>query len=822
MKQAKETMPGSLEAEPKLKANEPKAPTEKFDHTDKIAHLPAKDFKPLSIEKHGKTIHSAEMRPDDFRDYMRKNVIPNKYRFKSPDGSIDMEIYFEPDKKAIERLGGREKAIEEYIDHFISSGGKYEHIRHLNFERGRMLGELPNLFKDPDMIVEGADGSRYFVRKYKDKRGKDLFHFSVGRIDSAGDVREVTAFAQRKKLKIDGDKVIYIKHESAPYPDSSAVGAGSKVPGPVAPSDNIVSQDGVGSQGANIGEKPNVVENSKNIGTKTFTPPTAIDSTGKTLYFKENDAKTLKEMGVGIRNVNIPGRKGQVSVNKKMFENAVKKIERGEVPGTPGIKPEANTNKIGKTPTSNNNTPIPEIETGKDPSKPPSPSNPPDPKKINTPTITKAKGEKPTITFPEKTDGTDGIAGADGTVKLHAGFNPIGDGDNVAKETWGKIKSWFKSFFNEAGNADDLTKKNYVGTMEDIKEGQAVATEIAEDLIYKQGKKPKFGKAGDIYSQEAQQMSGAVVKGEYTNVNDFIRDTKGMLTPDEAKDLFSASMRAQEEQSLLSDKLIELGVAPEEVFRNNQGSYMGRMYRKYEYHNMRAEQMLETAKRMLKPGGVESQKWSEALQRLANNEKHQALRASLQETIQNIKGDTSLWSATKKPGYTYVRGEDYLFGDKGLSGLYVRDDQVKAIREMMNQVNLSKQKLGKYFGQGRTELAKGLDGSYLKRRKDLSEETREALGEILEPAYPVAKRIAQMKSDVAKHTFYKYIADNFGDVNNIGADMVKFDGKKWGSLDGKYVPKQYADLVKDFANESSKLAEIYNNMTYSLLHYRPQ
>lgn len=512
-------------------------------------------------------------------------------------------------------------------------------------------------------------------------------------------------------------------------------------------------------------------------------PPTSIDSTEKTLYFKAEDAKALKEMGVGIRNVNIPGRKGQISVNKKQFESAVRKLERGEVPGVKNniskVKPTA-----GKT---INNTSTPETPTTPD--------------KPITPTITKEKGKKPTIEFPKLDEaGKEQLK----VQQLHAGFNPIGD--NVAKETWGEIKKFYKRIFGKAGAVDDITEKAYVGTMEDIKEGGAIATEIGENLLYES--KPKFGKKGVVWEQDVQQKSSGIIKKEYKTVEEFMKDTN--LPRKRAEKLFKKAEEAREVQSYLVDEAIKSGMAEKEAFEKYGEAYMARMYRTFESHNAYADDLEETAKRLFRQGDPEAQKWADTYTRLANQQRHKALVVKKQDAIQKIKNDSSLWSQNKKQGFTYVTGEDWMRGKEGLSGLYVRDDHFANIKETINNIKLSTKKNGKYLGMSRDELSKGLDGSYLKQRKDLSEEYRQKLGEILEPAYPVAKRIMQMSSDVAKHKFYKFIAGFKGEMNNIGANMVKFDGKKWGALDGMYLPKDEAALVQRMAKEVDELMGAYN------------
>ena len=60
-----------------------------------------------------------------------------------------------------------------------------------------------------------------------------------------------------------------------------------------------------------------------------------------------------------------------------------------------------------------------------------------------------------------------------------------------------------------------------------------------------------------------------------------------------------------------------------------------------------------------------------------------------------------------------------------------------------------------------------IDLSRFKKRKDISEDVREAMGEILEAGYPTAKALVQLKSAVENAKFFKQIEKNWGDRKSV-------------------------------------------------------
>jgi hypothetical protein len=86
-----------------------------------------------------------------------------------------------------------------------------------------------------------------------------------------------------------------------------------------------------------------------------------------------------------------------------------------------------------------------------------------------------------------------------------------------------------------------------------------------------------------------------------------------------------------------------------------------------------------------------------------------------------------------------------------------------------------------------------LDG--LKKRQDLSEEVRKAIGEIKEPALPVAVRVKQISQSVTNEKLFKQVADNpqWSSATKLADDMVEMpDNALMGSLRKKWVIPEIA------------------------------
>ena len=112
-----------------------------------------------------------------------------------------------------------------------------------------------------------------------------------------------------------------------------------------------------------------------------------------------------------------------------------------------------------------------------------------------------------------------------------------------------------------------------------------------------------------------------------------------------------------------------------------------------------------------------------------------------------------------------------------------------------------------------------LELSRFKKRKDIPEQVRMLMGEILEPGYPVAKGLAQMRHDVETAKLFNFVADIpewtldpeaplFTQGKSL-KDYTKMpEGKKLGRLSGAYVIKPIADDLNQIVKERGEFEKI--------------
>lgn len=87
-----------------------------------------------------------------------------------------------------------------------------------------------------------------------------------------------------------------------------------------------------------------------------------------------------------------------------------------------------------------------------------------------------------------------------------------------------------------------------------------------------------------------------------------------------------------------------------------------------------------------------------------------------------------------------------------------------------------------------------------KKRKDIPEEVREAMGEYLEAGYPTAKGLLQLTRSVENAKFFKEVSKKWG--LDEAADGLKQlpDSRGLGDLRNKYVPEPIFDSLTEIAN----------------------
>lgn len=103
----------------------------------------------------------------------------------------------------------------------------------------------------------------------------------------------------------------------------------------------------------------------------------------------------------------------------------------------------------------------------------------------------------------------------------------------------------------------------------------------------------------------------------------------------------------------------------------------------------------------------------------------------------------------------------------------------------------------------------------LMRKEDIPDDVRTAMGEILQPAYPAAKAVAQMSDMVAKSKLFRWTADNFAQAENVTGDMVQLgDDAGFGVLAGKWLPKEIAGDISRMVIKSPEgtIEKIYKKV----------
>lgn len=111
------------------------------------------------------------------------------------------------------------------------------------------------------------------------------------------------------------------------------------------------------------------------------------------------------------------------------------------------------------------------------------------------------------------------------------------------------------------------------------------------------------------------------------------------------------------------------------------------------------------------------------------------------------------------------------------AGLLNEETYFKHVGRYMPRLYTSKEYKGLLSKYGLTKPNR-LDLSRFKKRKDIPEEIRQEMGEILSPGYPIAKGIIQMTHDIELAKFFNGIADN----------------EEWAWT--KNLPKEYYDEVR--------------------------
>lgn len=108
---------------------------------------------------------------------------------------------------------------------------------------------------------------------------------------------------------------------------------------------------------------------------------------------------------------------------------------------------------------------------------------------------------------------------------------------------------------------------------------------------------------------------------------------------------------------------------------------------------------------------------------------------------------------------------------------------------------------------------KRIELSRFKKRADIPEEVREAMGEILEAGYPTAKGLVQLTQAVENAKFFGQVAAKWGS-DAVEEGMTKLpDTKALGALAGKAVPTPIYDDIQEIIRQKSPLEKSLGAIT---------
>lgn len=105
---------------------------------------------------------------------------------------------------------------------------------------------------------------------------------------------------------------------------------------------------------------------------------------------------------------------------------------------------------------------------------------------------------------------------------------------------------------------------------------------------------------------------------------------------------------------------------------------------------------------------------------------------------------------------------------------------------------------------------------YAKARKEIPLEVRKEMGEILEPSYPVTKRLIQEAQDIETSKLFKFAAERGDWVDDVWhsglAKKALPDTKSYGALRGKFVAKQIHNDVTELVRIRSDFEAFYDSL----------
>lgn len=140
---------------------------------------------------------------------------------------------------------------------------------------------------------------------------------------------------------------------------------------------------------------------------------------------------------------------------------------------------------------------------------------------------------------------------------------------------------------------------------------------------------------------------------------------------------------------------------------------------------------------------------------------------------------------------------------KTIKGVYSRGNQWTGTKAEYDQL-MSEGKIGDFF-DGKIEATKMQNGQY-RFSQDWTPEQRAKWGEVDDIAYALPETLSRMDDMIANGTFLRdvlsqtgYVLDNVDD--SISGLYRRMEGKRYGALNGKWVPRDIANDIDKFGNQ---------------------
>lgn len=142
------------------------------------------------------------------------------------------------------------------------------------------------------------------------------------------------------------------------------------------------------------------------------------------------------------------------------------------------------------------------------------------------------------------------------------------------------------------------------------------------------------------------------------------------------------------------------------------------------------------------------------------------------------------------------------------NSLFSKGKTIQGVHERGNEWNgtkteyeklLNNGEIGDFF-DGKIEATRMQNGQY-KFRQDWTEEQRTRWGEVKDIAFSLPETLMRTREMIDHATMLKKIVDNTNYVSDDAIDgYVHLAGKRYGALNGKYVPADVASDIKEFNN----------------------